>query len=59
MRLMREVRSRVASGDLEIGRALARELPEWFRLHASTMDAALAQVIKLTGFAPEREAAAA
>jgi hemerythrin-like metal-binding protein len=59
MRLMREVRSRVAAGDLEIGRALARELPEWFRLHASTMDAVLAQVIKLTGYAPEREAAAA
>jgi hemerythrin-like metal-binding protein len=57
--LMREVRNRVAGGEAEIGRVLARELPEWFRLHASTMDAMLAQVIKLTGFAAEREAAPA
>jgi hemerythrin len=53
--LMREVRSRVAAGQLELGRVLARELPEWFRLHASTMDAALAQVIKAVGYQPERK----
>lgn len=57
--LMREVRRRVAAGELELGRALARELPEWFQLHATTMDAMLAQVIRLTGYAPEREVAAA
>jgi hypothetical protein len=33
-------------------------LPEWFRLHASTMDAALAQVIKAVGYQPERKEAA-
>jgi hemerythrin-like metal-binding protein len=59
LRLMREVRARVDAGDLEIGRALARELPEWFRLHASGMDAMLAQVIRLTGYVPEREPVAA
>ena len=56
--LMREVRDRVAAGQLELGRVLARELPEWFRLHASTMDAALAQVIKAVGYSPERKEAA-
>jgi hemerythrin-like metal-binding protein len=59
LRLMREVRNRVAIGEIELGRVLARELPEWFRLHATTMDAMLAQVIRLTGYAPEREARAA
>ena len=53
--LMREVRGRVAAGQLELGRVLARELPEWFRLHANTMDAALAQVIKAIGYKPERQ----
>ena len=43
---------------MELGRVLARELPEWFRLHASTMDAALAQVIKAVGYQPERKEAA-
>jgi hemerythrin-like metal-binding protein len=59
LRLMREVRNRVAGGEIELGRVLARELPEWFQLHASTMDAMLAQVIRLTGYVPEREALAA
>ncbi|MCU0804455.1 MAG: hemerythrin domain-containing protein [Burkholderiales bacterium] len=58
MGLLREVRERVAAGQIELGRVLARELPEWFRLHASTMDAALAQVIKAVGYQPERKEAA-
>lgn len=55
--VMREVRNRVAAGQLELARVLARELPEWFRLHAATMDAALAQVIRATGFRPRRHEA--
>ncbi|MCU0896606.1 MAG: hemerythrin domain-containing protein [Burkholderiales bacterium] len=58
MGLLREVRERVAAGQIELGRVLARELPEWFRLHASTMDAALAQVIRAVGYQPERKEAA-
>lgn len=52
--VMREVRERVVAGQLELARVLARELPEWFRLHAATMDAALAQVIKAAGFQARR-----
>ena len=58
LKLMHEVRDRVAAGQLELGRVLARELPEWFRLHASTMDTALAEVIKAIGYQPERQTAA-
>ncbi len=55
--VMREVRERVAGGQLELARVLARELPEWFRLHAATMDAALAQVIRAAGFQAQRREA--
>jgi hemerythrin-like metal-binding protein len=46
-----EVRERVVAGDLEMARVLAREMPDWFRDHASTMDAALAQWLRQTQWA--------
>jgi len=54
LKILQEVRERALGGQPEIVRVLAQELPEWFRTHASTMDAALAHVIKATGFQPER-----
>lgn len=46
-----EVRERVIAGDLEMGRVLAEEIPDWFRDHAATMDAALAQWLRQTQWA--------
>lgn len=46
LKVMHDVRAMVAKGDFHIGRVLVSELPEWFRLHAATMDAALAHYIK-------------
>jgi hypothetical protein len=39
---VREVRTRVASGEAQYGRTLAEALAEWFPVHASSMDAVLA-----------------
>jgi hemerythrin-like metal-binding protein len=46
-----EVRERLVGGDLEMARVLAREIPDWFRDHAATMDAALAQWLRQTQWA--------
>jgi hemerythrin len=43
-----QVRQRVLAGDLEMGRVLAREMPDWFRDHAATMDTALANWLRQT-----------
>ena len=45
LEVMRDVRRHLEAGDLEVGRVLARELAEWFRGHAATMDAMLAQMM--------------
>jgi len=47
LKIAREVRERVAAGDVPIGRVLARELAPWFENHATTMDAVLAYVLKV------------
>jgi hemerythrin-like metal-binding protein len=39
--VLAEVERRFAEGDEEVVRRLAAELPNWFALHATTMDAAL------------------
>lgn len=39
--VLAEVERRFAGGDEEVVRRLAAELPQWFAIHASTMDAAL------------------
>jgi hemerythrin-like metal-binding protein len=43
---MREVRGYLGEGKLEVGRVLARELAEWFRGHAATMDTMLAHFLR-------------
>ncbi|GMV56950.1 MAG: hypothetical protein AMXMBFR72_00710 [Betaproteobacteria bacterium] len=39
--VLAEVERRFAEGDEEVVRRLATELPNWFSIHAATMDAAL------------------
>lgn len=55
--VMREVRSRVADGDVFLGKRLIDELPGWFTHHAGSMDAALAFHLEQVGFDFERECA--
>jgi hemerythrin len=50
----REVRNRVAAGDMRLGRMLAEALAEWFPQHAASMDAMLAMYMEQTGFQPEQ-----
>ncbi len=47
---MREVRKRVAGGELHYGPVLAKAIAEWFPLHAQSMDAVLALSIRQAGF---------
>lgn len=54
--VMREVRRRLAGGDLGVARTLARELEPWFANHAATMDTALASHMRHVGFTPGVEA---
>jgi hemerythrin-like metal-binding protein len=49
LEVMRDVRCHLGAGDFEVGRVLARELAEWFRGHAATMDAMLAQALQAHG----------
>ena len=49
----REVRKRVADGDVRLGRMLAEALAEWFPQHATSMDAILALYMNETGYRPE------
>lgn len=49
LEVMCDVRRHLEAGDFEVGRVLARELAEWFRGHAATMDAMLAQVLQAHG----------
>lgn len=50
LEVMRDVRERVAAGDLALGRNLLAELPAWFDNHAATMDTALAWHVQTTGY---------
>lgn len=46
LEVMREAKRYVEEGKFEVGRVLARELGEWFRTHAATMDAMLAYAMR-------------
>jgi len=60
LEVMREVRRHLEAKDFNVGRVLAKEMAEWFRGHAATMDAMLAQVMKAKGAsAPTPETACA
>jgi hemerythrin-like metal-binding protein len=50
---VREVRRRVAEGDVRLGRTLAEALAEWFPQHATSMDAILAMYMTQIGYQPE------
>ena len=52
----REVRQRVAAGDVRLGRMLAEALAEWFPQHATSMDAILALYMNEIGYRPEQPA---
>jgi len=49
LEVMREVRRHLEAKDFNVGRVLAKEMAEWFRGHAATMDAMLAQVMNAKG----------
>lgn len=49
LEVMREVRRHLEKQDYNVGRVLAKEMAEWFRGHAATMDAMLAHVMKSQG----------
>jgi hemerythrin-like metal-binding protein len=59
LEVMREVEGYLAAGKLEVARVLARELAEWFRGHAATMDAMLAQYMRAKCMLPETAGAPA
>jgi len=50
LQVMRDIRQRAERGDVALGRQLVREIPEWFRTHATGMDAALAFYLSDIGF---------
>jgi hemerythrin-like metal-binding protein len=50
---VREVRKRVAAGDVQLARTLAEALAEWFPRHATSMDAILAMYMTQIGYQPE------
>jgi len=52
LKVLRDVKSRVDGGDVEMIRPLATVLAEWFVPHARNMDGGLAEVMALTGFDP-------
>ncbi len=51
-----EVRRRHDAGDTEIVDRLAEELPQWFAVHASAMDAALAEYLRTGAMGPAAHA---
>jgi len=46
LEVVAEVRRRFDAGDSDIVTRLSQELPQWFELHASAMDAALAEHLR-------------
>ncbi len=50
LQVMRDIRRLADRGELGPGRQLVREIPEWFRTHATGMDAALAFHLESIGF---------
>lgn len=48
--VLRDIRKRVASGDMFLARRLVDELPQWFDGHTNGMDAALAFHLQSVGY---------
>ncbi|CAJ0715560.1 Bacteriohemerythrin [Ralstonia edaphis] len=47
--LCREVRKRAAAGEMELGRRLVAELPDWFAQHVDVMDRMMTTYLAQTG----------
>jgi hemerythrin len=56
LEVMRVVREHLEAGRFHVGRVLASEMAEWFRGHAATMDAMLADYMRHKGFEPPARA---
>jgi hemerythrin-like metal-binding protein len=52
LEVIREVRRRVADGQVQLGATLTQALAEWFPQHAGSMDAVLAMYMKEIGYTP-------
>ena len=52
LEVIREVRKRVADGQVQLGKTLSEALAEWFPQHAGSMDAVLAMYMKQIGYVP-------
>lgn len=57
LEVVREVRKRIAAGELHYGNTLAAALAEWFPHHAQSMDAVLALYLQQAGYDPAQAAA--
>lgn len=55
--IARDVRNRVAAGDVALGRTLARELNPWFEHHAATMDTVLVGWMRQQNYGARRDLA--
>jgi len=52
LEVIREVRKRVADGQVQLAKTLTEALAEWFPQHAGSMDAVLALYMKQIGYVP-------
>jgi hemerythrin-like metal-binding protein len=52
LEITREVRARIAAGEMHYGPVFAKAIAEWFPLHAGSMDTLLAFHIKQSGYEP-------
>lgn len=52
LKVMNAIADFIETGESRIGRMVARDLAGWFRQHARTMDAGLAQVLQAAGDGP-------
>ncbi len=59
LEVIREVRKRVADGQVQLGKTLTEALAEWFPQHARSMDAVLAMYMKQFGYVPGADNTAA
>ncbi len=59
LEVIREVRKRVADGQVQLGKTLTDALAEWFPQHAGSMDAILALYMKQIGYVPGADNSAA
>ena len=52
LEVIREVRKRVADGQVQLAKTLSEAIAEWFPQHAGSMDTVLAMYMKQLGYVP-------